>query len=395
MALGSAPAGDDDDRQERARSLLLGRCAGFLFLAGAVASAPANQMLSDPEPGWYMHLINVLALISGLVCVKLPWDRMPSAALHAIPFVATSEVVLTVTALGVHGEVYLWYFVLSAVFTGYAFRNRWHVAGHMGVTGFAFLSTAIFSFGWDQDALVRALVAVPTLAVAAGVVAWLREGLEAREQVAHKLFQEREREARTDMLTGLGNRRALMQALDEAARPGAEPRTLALYDLDGFKLYNDRFGHPAGDDLLVRISTRLLEAAGDRGVAFRLGGDEFCVLLQGCRAESERLVTACANALGERGVGFEIAASWGAVALPSEADTPTAALSAADRRMYAVKDRRRKRARDGARDVLLALQHERRGGSRVPDVLVSLGDDVREPSSVPESAPDPTGRPAS
>jgi diguanylate cyclase (GGDEF)-like protein len=341
-----------------------------------------------------MHVINVLALVSGLLCLRLPWARMPAGAIHAIPFVATGEIVLTVTALGVHGDVYLWYFVLGAVFTGYAFRNPWHVAGHMAVAGLGFVSTAVYAGGWDHDSLVRALVAVPTLGVAAGVVSWLRNGLEERERIAHALFQEREREARTDSLTGLGNRRALMQALDAAARPGADPRTLALYDLDGFKLYNDRFGHPAGDDLLIRRSTRMLEVAGDRALAFRLGGDEFCVLMDGCRAETKGLVSACAEALAEGGAGFQITASWGTVSLPAEADTPTAALSAADRRMYAVKDRRRKRARDGARDVLLALQHERRGGSRIPDVLATLADEITEPLSAPESAPDPTPRPA-
>jgi diguanylate cyclase (GGDEF)-like protein len=327
----------------------------MLFMAGAVASAPANQLLSDPDPGWYMHLIDLLGFLSGLICLLLPWERLPTRALHAIPFIATSEIVLTVSALGVHGEVYLWYFVLGAVFTGYAFRNRWHVAGHMSVAGAGFLSTAIFSFGWDQDALVRALVAVPTLFVAAGVVTWLREGLEAREAVAHQLMHERELEARTDSLTGLGNRRALMAALEIAAAPGAAPRTLGLFDLDGFKLYNDRFGHPAGDALLERMAGRLVETMGDRGSAFRLGGDEFCVLIEGI---DRTFVSDCADALAEHGPDFAITASWGAVVLPEEADSTFTALSTADHRMYAIKEQRR-----GPREPL-PLPHERRGGSR-------------------------------
>ena len=345
-ALGSAPAGD----QEQARNRMLGRCAGMLFIAGAVASAPANQLLSNPEPGWHMHLINVLALVSGLICCFLPWSRLPSAALHVIPFVATGEIVLTVSALGVHGEVYLWYFVLGAVFTGYAFRNRWHVALHMSVAGVGFLSTAIFSFGWDQDALVRALVAVPTLWVAAGVVTWLREGLEAREAIARQLVEERELEARTDALTGLGNRRALIGALEDAARAGAEPSTLGLFDLDGFKAFNDRFGHPAGDGLLERVAGRLTTALGDSGTAYRLGGDEFCVLITG---DARLRVAELAGALAED----RVSASYGAAVLPEEALSAHAALSTADKRMYEVKATRRSEASAPS-------AHDRRSGSR-------------------------------
>ena len=329
---------------------MLGRCAGMLFIAGAVASAPANQLLTNPEPGWYMHLINLLALLSGVVCLLVPWERLPGNALHSIPFVATGEIVLTVSALGVHGEVYLWYFVLGAVFTGYAFRNRWHVALHMSFAGMGFLSTAIFSFGWDQDALVRALVAVPTLFVAAGVVTWLREGLEEREAIARRLVAEREIEARTDALTGLGNRRALIGALEEAARAGAEPSTLGLFDLDGFKTFNDRFGHPAGDALLERVASRLTQALGDTGRAYRLGGDEFCVLIAG---EARPRVAEMADALGEDGVS----SSYGAALLPVEALSAHSALSIADKRMYEVKATRR--AQPPA-----PSPHDRRSGSR-------------------------------
>jgi diguanylate cyclase (GGDEF)-like protein len=329
---------------------MLGRCAGLLFIAGAVASAPANQLLSDPDPGWYMHLIDLLGLVSGLVCFFLPWHRFPSSALHAIPFVATGEIVLTVSALGVHGEVYLWYFVLGAVFTGYAFRKRWQIALHMTVAGCGFLSTAIFSFGWDQDALVRALVAVPTLWVAAGVVAWLREGLEAREAIARRLLDEREIEARTDPLTGLANRRALIGALEQAARAGAAPSTLGLFDLDGFKGFNDRYGHPAGDALLERVAGRLTTALGADGTAFRLGGDEFCVLVEG---EARARIAELAGALAEDGVS----ASYGAAVLPEEALSAHAALSTADRRMYEVKASRRPLPPG-------AGTHDRRSGSR-------------------------------
>ena len=53
---------------------------------------------------------------------------------------------------------------------------------------------------------------------------------------------------------------------------------LALFDLDGFKAYNDSFGHAAGDNLLTRLANRLEEAMAGRGATYRMGGDEFCIL---------------------------------------------------------------------------------------------------------------------
>ncbi|MDX6726118.1 MAG: hypothetical protein QOK49_923, partial [Baekduia sp.] len=111
------------------------------------------------------------------------------------------------------------------------------------------------------------------------VAAGARALLTHRENVA--LLRHSRREALTDNLTGLGNRRRLMGDLDESlalAVDGA-PAALVFFDLDGFKAYNDTFGHGAGDALLERLGAALSRAVGDRGVAYRLGGDEFCVLL--------------------------------------------------------------------------------------------------------------------
>ena len=99
------------------------------------------------------------------------------------------------------------------------------------------------------------------------------EGLLAASQV----------EALTDALTGLPNRRALVGDLTVLFAPNREasspPHLLGLFDLDGFKQFNDTFGHPAGDALLVRLGHRLADAMAGRGTAYRIGGDEFCVLM--------------------------------------------------------------------------------------------------------------------
>jgi two-component system, cell cycle response regulator len=178
-------------------------------------------------------------------------------------------------------------------------------------------------------------------------------------------------EARTDSLTGLRNRRSLLADLEIQLGLStlASPRALLLFDLDGFKEYNDAFGHPAGDGLLVRLAARLADAVGAGGHAYRLGGDEFCVLVTPDRDGVDTLLASCSAALHERGEGFEVTSSFGVVSLPEEADNPTHALQLADRRMYARKGGRRMSAGRQSRDVLLRTLSERR-----PDLQVRLRD---------------------
>ena len=71
-------------------------------------------------------------------------------------------------------------------------------------------------------------------------------------------------EARTDPLTGLANRRQLMEDLAQIEEAESDPRIFALFDLDGFKSYNDSFGHPAGDALLVELAESLQTAVAPR-----------------------------------------------------------------------------------------------------------------------------------
>jgi diguanylate cyclase (GGDEF)-like protein len=164
-------------------------------------------------------------------------------------------------------------------------------------------------------------------------------------------------EAASDALTGLGNRRSLIAELEgRLAEDEPEPAVLALFDLDGFKAYNDAFGHPAGDLLLQRLGARLREIGGP-DVAFRMGGDEFCVLLPA--VASADLVGRAQLALSESGEGFTVSASAGAVDLPSEARTVSEALAIADRRMYAHKRGNRTSASSQSKDVLLRAVHER------------------------------------
>ena len=157
-----------------------------------------------------------------------------------------------------------------------------------------------------------------------------------------RLFTLTRQEAVTDMLTGLGNRRRLVADLDAVfdLSPGRSS-LLMLLDLDGFKGYNDSFGHPAGDALLTRLAEKLATVAGPHGGAYRLGGDEFCLLVRVSDGEAEGVIDGACGALVEHGEGFHVSSSFGAVLLPAEAADASHALSLADERLYAQKRSRR------------------------------------------------------
>lgn len=161
-----------------------------------------------------------------------------------------------------------------------------------------------------------------------------------RENVA--LLVHTRRLSLTDPLTGLGNRRRLMGDLHLACRLADEREAwgLALYDLDGFKLFNDSLGHPAGDALLVRLSERLRLVVEPYGTAYRMGGDEFCVLFDRSHSPEmcEELMSASVAALAEQGLGFSITASHGVVHIPEETSDPAAILQLADQRLYRRKE---------------------------------------------------------
>ena len=198
------------------------------------------------------------------------------------------------------------------------------------------LAVAGFS---DVDRVSQALATMAALGVVARMNLALRDN--------RRLLEASRREALVDPLTGLGNRRELVQRLEAAVGAGTAHH-LFVFDLDGFKLFNDTFGHPAGDDLLVRRGRSLTQGLGAGASAFRLGGDEFCLLVEDRVSDPWAALAAAESALCERGAGYEIRASWGGVAIPGEAGGAAEAMLLADRRMYARKKQRKSRSgRDG------------------------------------------------
>jgi len=144
------------------------------------------------------------------------------------------------------------------------------------------------------------------------------------------------RDLATDPLTGLRNRRTLMVDLDHACRTATEqaPARLWLLDLNGFKRYNDAFGRVTGDTMLERLAERLHDLVADYGSAYRVGGDEFCVLVRAPLKQPQATLEGVCETLSERGGAFDITCSAGAVAIPRDTAEPTQALLLADQRMY-------------------------------------------------------------
>ena len=223
---------------------------------------------------------------------------------------------------------------------------------------FASMSVALVLLVYDHfDRISTLAIVLATAALAFGVA---RAVLAVRTALSTSRH-----EALTDPLTGLHNRRALMRNLDDLLAQATPHQhvILATFDLNGFKRYNDTFGHPAGDALLERLSVRLAATVAGAGTAYRVGGDEFCILLS---HGNDHLVGAASTALSEAGEGFTVTTAHGAIVIPDEADAVETALKLVDERLYG-----NKLSRDAGSDTIEALLRTLRESE--PEIESHLG----------------------
>ena len=210
---------------------------------------------------------------------------------------------------------------------------------------------------WRHD-VFKSVAVLLLLLVGLGAFGWvvlrqLRERI-AIERALHQAHQTLRSLALTDSLTGLGNRRrldAVFEAEIRRARRHGYALALVMLDLDYFKLYNDRYGHPAGDQCLRRFA-ELLQQALKRpaDLAVRYGGEEFTVLLpdtdvQGAELVVEDIMQLLRRQLIEHAASplGRVSASAGiAVGHPAlDASTPESLMAAADRALYQAKQQGR------------------------------------------------------
>jgi diguanylate cyclase (GGDEF)-like protein len=310
--------------------------------SGAVG---VTLLISAPWLGWWTLILFGLSALN-----LLSVDRRMARSSHP-ERVSVSAILITLVLLasgvalsGGPTSPALPWLVLPAGMAAARFRPQVVTAG-LALTVASILAVTV---GVDPSATLHDPVPVfATLALLTAVVSivWALQSAEMHQRS----------EATVDPLTGLANRRQLAQDLDGAWSQASteHPLRLLLFDLDGFKSYNDNFGHLGGDLLLSRLAQAFKRTVGSRGCAYRLGGDEFCALLWGDCGEA--MVGDCLHALSTEGDGFKITSSYGSVMLPTEAAGPQVALQLADERMYAHKDSSRASAGRQTRDLALKI----------------------------------------
>jgi two-component system cell cycle response regulator len=356
-------------------SLWLDGLAGGLAVAALAAALALDPVLRDTSGTAYETIValayplgDVLLLIVAIAAIGMtgwrPGGDVALVAVGAIAGAAADTAFLYRTAAGTwqDGSIVDVAWAASMLVTALAAwrstpRSRaapqpgWRTIGLPA--GFGLCSLAVLVLGNLGSVSLTA-----TALAAAGLIAALaRAGLTYLENA--RMLRRREDEAMTDGLSGLPNRRRLMADLELVAEEPQRPTTLVFFDLNGFKQYNDTFGHAAGDALLARLGAALAAPLQAEGRAYRLGGDEFCALLEGRHDADGPMVQLAAAALSETGGGFAVTASYGVVVLPDEAGSANEALGLADERMYDHKRGGQFSSRQQARSVLLQVQSER------------------------------------
>ena len=178
------------------------------------------------------------------------------------------------------------------------------------------------------------------------------QALDAARAAAEQAAANAIRLVDTDALTGIASRRRTLAALDEAietARVGGAPLALAIFDIDHFKSVNDRFGHPAGDAVLRRVTRAAAHAVRPTDLVGRLGGEEFAMILPGATAAvALGLADAVRRAVAASADGVEagppVTISIGVAPLVP-GGSAASLLSEADRALYDAKESGRNAAR--------------------------------------------------
>jgi two-component system, cell cycle response regulator len=357
---------------------------------------PGGGLWLDGAIGGLAIAAAAVAFVFDQLLIASGSDTLSVATNLAYPVADTALVMLTVAVIGLNGWQlqrgwlllglgFVTFGVIDSIYLVGVADGTW-VPGNIGEAGWPLAMLLLASAAWAEptdeetdrvygmrlllvpslfaaialwvlvyDHFIRVHVLALALATAALVLVIARMALTFRDNL--RQLGEREQQALTDALTGLGNRRKLYA--DLADLPDNQTFLLVLFDLNGFKDYNDRFGHPAGDALLIRVGERLRDALNSSGHAYRLGGDEFCTLTSHAGGQEEAVSARLAAALSEQGEGFSIAASFGCATVDGGVSHPPDALRSADRQMYADKHRGRATAARQSADVLAKALRER------------------------------------
>ena len=329
-----APAGGGSEPGEAWHRLALGRLFALLFIAAPLIELPGDLLMHAP-PLQAVALLTTMAILTGVMCLLAPWERLSERMLHGVAALGTIELVIAGIVDGRHAIVLTPLYPLAAATIAYGFRSRRAIALQTALIVAARLGVTLGASAQPSAALPQALVGAIVVVVIVVVLVFLRERMQ-------RSVTELRRLADRDPLTDVGNYRLLHERLRaELAhhRRTGESLTVLLVDLDGFKHVNERLGHAAGDDVLRRVGRTLRDAARREDTVARQGGDEFAVLAPATDADGALMLS---GRLGERlrriqFAGETIDATIGCAVYPADGDSPEALLAHADSQLLGAK----------------------------------------------------------
>src|SRR2546423_7963245 len=171
---------------EAKRRRRYGLTAGVLFVVAALATFPVALDYYDSSR-WAVYVMTIVAVCSGLICLALPWERLPPFSLHVLPIAAGLEISAVVRATDPVAGVL---FVLVALFAAYAFRSRAQIGAHLALIGLFLFAPLLYVAHAQSSTVHHALFELPTIVLAAGLVTYLRERTEAQEQTLRRFAGE-------------------------------------------------------------------------------------------------------------------------------------------------------------------------------------------------------------
>lgn len=312
------------------------RVGAVMFIGGAISSLVGVATVQETAFGRQSQFVlaSMLAMLGICVLVMRPTERLFRGGVLAATTVI-SGMMATAQPVSATEFFYLWPVVFAAYFLG----------RRCTVVTLAWLAvTLAIALHLTRDDLVITDIFTSTI-TSVGLVGAVVTMMRERER---RLLRGLSEAARTDALTGLLNRHGLepeLQRLVALARGTGVPLSIALFDIDHFKWFNDAHGHLKGDDALRRIGAVLHDVTRGTDCVARFGGEEFAVILPGATAEggkafADRVAVALdADTVDEE---LRITASCGIAEL-GWGEPIDAVLARADEALYAAKDAGRNR----------------------------------------------------
>src|SRR3954471_6783890 len=261
--------------EERA---LGGRLAGTLYVTGAITASTMLLVPGVERTHWRLMLgLAAIGLTWALVCFfVIPWERAGPLVAHFSCALGFPIPAVAVAATGGAESPAIYYLLFIVGYCAYFYRRR-EALPYLVVCVIVHSLPLLYDrSAVDEGLVAQLLILGPTYLLLGGRIIAGKERLVELRDEARRL-------SLADPLTGLANRRALIDLLERSTAGGRsrDPVALALVDLDGFKEANTLYGHPGGDTALIATAGALRSAARESDMVSRLGGDEFAIVSRG------------------------------------------------------------------------------------------------------------------